>query len=90
MAGVADSMHPFELDMFFFRISIGCSAYQSTAKAPINCFFVIIFMVIIIADLKQEKCRRDKHCHPKAKCDDGSCRCGDDFMGNGLYCRSRF
>ncbi|XP_067050374.1 tenascin-like isoform X2 [Acropora muricata] len=38
-------------------------------------------------DLKQEKCRRDKHCHPKAKCDEGSCRCGDDFMGNGLYCR---
>ena len=25
-------------------------------------------MVIIIADLRREKCRRDKHCHPKAKC----------------------
>ncbi|CAH3030824.1 unnamed protein product, partial [Porites evermanni] len=32
-------------------------------------------------------CKKDNHCHPKAKCEDGRCMCQGRTVGNGEYCR---
>ncbi|KAM7447354.1 hypothetical protein ABFA07_004370 [Porites harrisoni] len=32
-------------------------------------------------------CKKDNHCHSKAKCEDGRCMCQGRTVGNGEYCR---